>query len=807
MPILSALHKEGTTETSIKAQLYLVTAGHYDLVDEVSGITIAPNATIDLQMEWNTGGQDAGSQELQLWVIASEDDRALANAGFKILLTPPGVVYVLMGAQDRTRGHIVGVVAQPQVATPPEYPPTPTPTATPAPTIAPRIDVDVVGISSTPVATAIKGQWVNIEVRVRNNGNVKTKVPVRLTFPSASKKPEIKRVALRPGESGVATFIWKTRNYDVGNHRLSAQILLDNNAATGRTSASLSVNLIEPVITASIEGVTLTPESAVVGDPVTISVTVRNAGLFAANIPVTLHFPSTSKQPETRKPRTEPGRIATAQFTWRTGRYAPGDHTFKVTVPTAETDFIGTLLAPTADFEIVEMYGPDKAMAYAQGDRVEVGALVRNNGPQAGRASIAFHHSASNVVLDDQSLTLEPGESETVGFAWNTSEIEPGAHSLRVKIESAKDPLPDNNVSTDTTVTLISAQDIAVADQGTMPNSQVRDKLTATELPDLPRLSIGQISFRPEKPVVGDPVSIAVEIINKGGLAGRAPITLHFPSEAKQPETRSPLASPSQNAFANFTWRTGRYRPGVHEFQVEGIGLNRTFKIELHPPTVDFAVSAIYPPHPEFPIAKGDWVEVAAFIRNLGTHDGRAKVSLRDVSRHNGMYNQSVSLKAGESRIVEFTWKTLRYDAGDYWLIVDAQADHDTDPTNNHSEPAWAQILTNRDITLGFGGQHPRLSVAQGSSKPRLRVEARYPSELDVWDSSHATISDLRLPRISTPFRPAPAAMPNKPSAVPDADPAPLTTTSPFLGAVQQRRTGDLHPRSLLCPGAPALVR
>ena len=341
----------------------------------------------------------------------------------------------------------------------------------------------------------------------------------------------------------MATFTWRTGDYAPGNHILRAAIAVDESA--GLTDASVSVDLTAPPVIASIVDIAAGPSPAVAGQPVSIAVTVRNDGPIAASIPVTLHFPSDAKQPETRRPRIAAGQTAVATFIWRTGDYPPGSHTL--------------------------------------------------------RAAIAVDESAG----------------------------------------------------------LTDSSDITVA-------------LTAPPI----LASIVGISAGPSPAVVGQPVHIAVTVRNDGPVAASIPVTLHFPSDAKQPETRRPRIAPGETAAAAFIWRTGFYGPGVHALRAEVPGADAGIRVELTAPpapaakvkpintVVDVAAVALYPPSPNRPIVKGDWVEVAAFVRNVGTADARATVRLRDLTYDKVMYSKQVSLAAGESRIVEFTWKTLRYAVG-----------------------------------------------------------------------------------------------------------------------------------------------
>ena len=623
-----------------------------------------------------------------------------AGADFQISLQSPGIIHVLIGTNDDNKGKVLGDVVQPQpvIETEAIYPthtPTPTntplPTATPSPTptLTPRVNAEIIGIASNPAGTAMRGEPVEIAVTVRNNGSRAMNIPVRLTFPSVDKKPERKSPRVQPGQTGVATFTWKTSNYEPGYHTLWADLLLDGNTTYGDTAAAIGLNLTPLVIAATIADVTVSQASAVVGEAVTIAVAVRNDGRVAANIPVTLHFPSDDKQAETRKPRAEPGETVVVTFTWRTSHYQPGVHTFRVAVPGDERSFTAALVAPT----------PTAPPAGAGGG--VVGAVVA--GPVAGAS----------------------GDFAIAGVSWN-----------------------------------------------------------------------------PTAPVAGEPVSIRVEVVNRGGQAGNAPVTLHFPAADKQPEGRRPRIGAGQTESATFTWRTGRYAPGVHTFRVETPNASRTFRIALLPPTVDFVVAEIYPPSPSHPIVKGDWVELAAFVRNVGEHGGRAEISLRNLTHHQVMYRRNVSLAAGEGRVVEFTWKTLRYDVGVHELRVEAATSYDVDTSNNYSESAWAEILTHRDITLGFGGNDPLQQAAGATSKPRVRTAPEIPAAIVVLNDAPSAILEQEFAPHQENFS-VNALLRRGSSSGADVQGGRM---SPFLCAKQRPMAVGLQNRQEQCPGVWAWV-
>ena len=576
---------------------------------------IAANSSTDVTLEWDTTGFEVGTPPLLLSLSSPTETDLLEAVIFEARLVSDDAVFVLFKNKDNS-GGIVGLVSKPSVATAPIYPPTATPTSTPTPTATgtptatptasptptttptpsptptptspPIIDAEIVSIVSNPSGAAVQGQWVEIYVTVLNNGSGEVGVPVRLTFPSQDKQPETIKLRIPANESATANFTWKTRNYAVGLHALESDLLLDNNTTAGRTDANITLNLLEPTISASITGFSAYPEFPVVGDAVEISVAVKNEGILPANLPVTLHYPSGIKQPETRKPRAEPGETVFANFTWRTGRYEPGNHAFRVAAPGVDRTFTVALAAPAVDFKVIQTYGPNPDVPIIKGDRVDISALVRNEGPQAGRATVHLRDTLSDRVMYTEIVSLGAHESQMVEFNWKTLRYDLGAYRPQVVADAPNDTDRGNDFSDVGFVNLLSDRDLTIGYGGDDPASRSWQPLARPDLPVSPNFSIGAISWTPEDPVVGDAVEISVDVLNHGTRAVSAPVTLHFPSQDKQPETRSPRANPGAVATATFTWRTSRYEPGNHAFRVAAPGVDRTFTVALAAPAVDF---------------------------------------------------------------------------------------------------------------------------------------------------------------------------------------------------------------------------
>ena len=242
--------------------------------------------------------------------------------------------------------------------------------------------------------------------------------------------------------------------------------------------------------------------------------------------------------------------------------------------------------------------------------------------------------------------------------------------------------------------------------------------------------------------------------------------------------------------------------------QIPGVaGAIREFEIELRPPEVDFAVVEIYPPDPLRPIVRGDWVQITAVVRNLGPYAGRGVVTLLNEADADTMYEKSASLEPGESRDVEFTWKTLRYPVGGYDLLVRVDAEYDTEPNNDVSDPTPVRLLTDRDITVGFGNDVRPAVFAGPTSEAALGTAPQYPDEIRVVGDRQFSVGSLTSPAADSPMGVAPRPIGGK------YDPSRMywrwraAQVSPWECVRYQQVIEESQPRPLLCPGARTLVR
>ena len=701
---------------------------------------------------------------------------------------------------------------------------------------APMSDFSVVeAFGPHPDAPIIQGDPVGISALVSNAGPQAGRTSVALMDASRGLVLYEDNVSLEAHESRWLDLAWKTTRYDVGAYHLMVGTDAPNDTNPGNDVADVGIativddgditvgyggsdfasqyrdQLAKPDIGAlpkfSFGEIQWTPQEPVVGEAVEITVEIRNEGIIPVTVPVTLHFPSASKQPETRRPRADPGETVVTTFTWRTNNYEPGIHEFRAEAPGTSRLFSVPLSAPMSDFSVVEAFLPNLDVPIIQGDRVEVSALVRNAGTQAGRAKVALMDASRGRVLHEDNVSLEAHESRWLELAWKTARYAVGAYRLTVETDAPNDTDPSNDVFDVGVATIVAGEDITVGYGRSDFASQYRNQLAKPDIGALPNFSFETIQWTPREPVVGEAVEITVEIRNEGTRVGNTPVTLHFPSSDKQPETRRPRIEAGSIADASFTWRTSRYAPGIHAFRVETDFGNQTFFIELLPPTVDFEVVDIYPPNSAYPIVKGDWVEVEAFVRNIGKYAGKGKITLWNLTHERPMYEDSITLEPEESSVVVFTWKTLRYEIGEHLVRVEAEAEHDTDPFNDYSDTASVNVITSRDITIGFPKKFAGPFSARRNHPPAVAADSEVSAEISVV-SAHPTFAMRQQYSPSWLESGSNELAGTRPQAsgpayTRDSDRVP----SPLICAQQRRLTTGWRANGSYCPGVWALVR
>ena len=567
-----------------------------------------------------------------------------------------------------------------------------------------QVDAEIVAMYTSPSSTASQGEPVTVSVEVRNNGRAAINVPVELTFPSADKAPERRSPRILPGETTTAQFTWNTRNYEPGRHSLYARLTGSGNITDGATVAEVQLLLTLPVMAATIETISTHPTPARVGDSVEITVVVRNDGPISANIPITIYYPSSHRQPETRSPLTQPGSTSVARFRWRTGNFEPGHYDFRVAIQArngsgpvvSARTFTVELLPPEVDFAVLEFFPPDSDTPLERGQWVDITVKLQNLGRHAGRGSILLNDLTADKTLYIRDISLDPGESRVVTFVWKTLRHALGEHRLHVTANAEYDGNHLNDTSDTIKVFVFTDRNITLGVGAHLPLDHTFGEIsqpdliaTATKSVTLQQVDaeiVAMYTSPSSTASQGEPVTVSVEVRNNGRAAINVPVELTFPSADKAPERKSPRILPGETTTVEFTWNTRNYEPGRHSLYARLTGSGNItdgatvaeVQLLLTPPVTAATIETIST-HPT-PARVGDSVEVTVVVRNDGPISANIPITIYYPSSHRQPETRSPLTQPGSTSVARFRWRTGNFEPGHYDFRVAIQARNGSGP-------------------------------------------------------------------------------------------------------------------------------
>ncbi len=238
----------------------------------------------------------------------------------------------------------------------------------------------------------------------------------------------------------------------------------------------------------------IAPGSVLLGEQVTVDVTVENQGTFDETFDVEL---TDGGSPiDSRTVSLAPGASTVAGFTWDTTAASLGDHTLTATAgPVAEetntTDNsmskVVTVQEPITDIAVTTVSVPANVV---QGSVVEVQVTVANAGNQdvgslitVSLADTPDAGGSAGVVSGPQTVAgLGAGASTTLTFTWDTAAASLGAHTLSAGHDFADDNAVNDSASEISTVTQAgSTMHVESIDMSLVPTGK-NTKATATIL-------------------------------------------------------------------------------------------------------------------------------------------------------------------------------------------------------------------------------------------------------------------------------------------------------------------------------------
>lgn len=310
----------------------------------------------------------------------------------------------------------------------------------------PVADIRVEDLQISPVEVYV-GEEVTISVKVTNYGEESGSYTVKLSGDFTGSKS----LTLQPGESKALSFK-ATPSTDK-----TYQVSVDGQSGSFRASAA-------PASDIRAEGLDISPVEVYVGEEVTISTSVTNYGEVSGSYTVKLSGDFTGSQSLT----LQPGESKLVSF-----KVIPTTvKTYEVSVD-GQSGTFWVSKAPEADIQVEDLViSPSEVYV---GEEVTISVKVTNYGEVSGSHTVKL----SGDFSDEQSVTLQPGESKTVSFKITPST----AKTYKVLVNGQSDSF--------------------VVVEKPVANIQVED-----------------LEILPSEVYVGEEVTISVKVTNYGTAAG-----------------------------------------------------------------------------------------------------------------------------------------------------------------------------------------------------------------------------------------------------------------------------------------------
>lgn len=491
-----------------------------------------------------------------------------------------------------------------------------------------------------------------------------------------------------PHTAGVAALIWAT-SYGTSPTAVQNRLFssADRIAGTGTLWTYGRINAASAVAggalgTHDVAVTALAASAATVtqGAVVTLTATVANQGTLAEpSVTVTLTDTTANTTiGSATVANLAAGASANVGFTWDTSTAAGGNHVLKATaatVPgetnTANNSQTTTVHVDAHDVAVTAIGAPASTMPGAsatvtvdvanQGTATETFSVSLADAPPAGG-------TAGTISGSPVSATLLAGATRRLSFTWSTAGASVGAHTLTALATTvAGETNTANNVKSVTA--RVDTHDIAVTTVTSTP-AAIEQSQSSTINVGLANLGSAAESF-----------TVTLTDTPPGGVA------------ATVGSSTVALAAGASTTIA-ITWATSTATAlGTHTLTATAstvLGETSTANnsgstaVSVSAPTLvhDVAVTAVVPKNPD--VGLGESLRVRVTVANRGGAAETFNVSLSEQPDGSVIPSQSVTLAAGASTTLSFTWRTTNSTSlGSHTLTATAALAGDSNPAND----------------------------------------------------------------------------------------------------------------------------
>jgi subtilase family serine protease len=563
-------------------------------------------------------------------------------------------------------------------------------------------ELEIIALELAPARPA-EGDVVRVTAKVRNNGaplksgfTVAFYVDDTLIYNEPSPQPNLGRGE----EMEVSQHFRYTRTQQV------AKAIVDPNNAileTDETNNSLEIPII-PLGAAPdllVTKITINPQQPQAGSWVTFSAEVKNQGDICSDIPVRFIVDGTPITTVTI-PMLKAGTTMTVTTVNSGWRAQIGSHTVTVVIDpegklaesnkdnnTSTIDF----QIPSAEISLVTVedlpLSPNLIVGpYPLTGQIPVRVQVRNNGG-VGTGQFLVGLFADDKYLAGQSVSLAAYETKTVDIYVPLSSLV-GKQNLKVKADV------NNNI----------------------PETNENDNEKSINIPQfrLPDLEVTDITWSPQEFTVGQSVTFNITVKNSGqggygliawgGRQTRIPVIVSIGDRvigeagigviqpgASETTRLTWTATPIDNPTVTVVADSQNWLPDPNR---DNNRMSKTIPLRLESP--DFAVTDIKV-NPRSGLNVGDTVSVVATVSSNGQFQGLTDVRVNAFVNGSSIGSQTLSIRSGETKEVEFTWQAMPGVAHTFRVTLDKHP-WETETGNNTMEATVPMEVAPVDLVV-----------------------------------------------------------------------------------------------------------
>ena len=460
----------------------------------------------------------------------------------------------------------------------------------------------------------VEGETLDVTATVENTGDLSDSQNITLAADGTTE--DSTPVELAGGESTTVTLSWDTQPGDAGEH--TATVASDND------TSSTGVLVEQP---ASFDvAITDTNSPVVAGEALNVTATIENTGDRSDTQSIDLRI---GDQPvDDTTVSLDGGETTSVTLSWDTGPGDAGNYTATV-ASDDDADAADVRVLQPAEFT-VDIEGTNAPVV--AGEPLDITATIENVGEVSGTETVDL--TVGGQVIDEVTVTLDGGDSETVTLTWDTGPGDGGGHTARVASEDDDDTV----------------------------NVRVREMSSASFAVEIDRTNA---------PVVtGEEMTVTATVRNTATVQGSGTVELRVGDD--RIESREIGLLGGQTRTLTFSWQTDPGDVGDHEVEVvTESDADGTTVLVLRP--AEFAVDI---EGTNSPVVAGETLDVTATITNVGDATDTQTIRLDAVDdRQDGT---ELTLEGGESETVTLGWETTEDDIGEHTVEVASDDGSDT---------------------------------------------------------------------------------------------------------------------------------